>query len=255
MNLSVLTSSSPPPHIGPEAVLRWLYLGWSDFKRNPIPGVLHGCLLVGAGWFLLWLGWNRFWFLAGTFSGFLIVAPIITTGLYQISKNQTVGTMLSLEEILQLWLSVDGRLVRFGLLLALASTGWVLTSAALITAYSHVPIQNPGDFLKHVVLSKELGLFELWVIVGGFLAAPMFASSVIAIPMLVDTQVSVLQAVQASWRVVAIHPIPLALWAVAIVLLVTAGMLTALLGLLVVVPVLAHASWHVYRDLMPLQSS
>jgi uncharacterized membrane protein len=79
----------------------------------------------------------------------------------------------------------------------------------------------------------------------------MFASSVIAIPMLVDTQATVLEAVQASWRVVAIHPIPLALWAVAIVLLVTAGMLTALLGLLVVVPVLAHASWHVYHELVP----
>lgn len=249
MNLSVLSPNAIPPHIGPEAALRWLYLGWLDFKRNPVPGLLHGLLLVGFGWFLLWLGWNRFWFLAGTFSGFLIVAPVITTGLYQISKNQTTGTVVSLEEVLQIWLSGDGRLVRFGLLLGLASTGWVLTSAALITVYSQVPIQNPEDFLRHVVLSKELGVFELWLIVGGFLAAPMFASSVIAIPMLVDTNASVLQAVQASWRVVAIYPIPLALWAVAIVLLVTAGMLMALLGLLVVIPVLAHASWHAYREL------
>lgn len=251
MNLSVLSSSSPPPNIGPEAALRWLYLGWTDFKRNPIPGLLHGALLMGFGWFLLWLGWNRFWFLAGTFSGFLIVAPVVTTGLYQISKNQTTGALLSLEETLEIWVSGDGRLMRFGLLLGLASTGWVLTSAALITAYSNVPIQNPEDFLRYVVLSKEFGLFELWMIVGGFLAAPMFASSVIAIPMLVDTNATVLEAIQASWRVVAIHPIPLALWAVAIVLLVTAGMLTALLGLLVVIPVLAHASWHVYRDLVP----
>jgi uncharacterized membrane protein len=244
-----------PPHVGFDAPLRWLFLGWRDFIRNPMPGLLHGLLLVAFGWLLLWVGWNRFWFLAGAFSGFLIVAPVVTTGLYRISKNQTTGAVVSLEEVLHLWLSGDGRLVRFGLLLALAGTGWVLTSAALITVYADVPIRNPGDFLRHVVLTSQLGLFELWMILGGFLAAPMFASSVVAIPMLVDTPTSVLQAVQASWRVAAIYPLPLALWAVAIVLLVTAGMLTALLGLLVVVPVLAHASWHAYRELVPVPAA
>jgi uncharacterized membrane protein len=67
--------------------------------------------------------------------------------------------------------------------------------------------------------------------------------------MLLDTQVGVRQAVMASWRAVGTYPQPLALWATLIMVLVGVGMLTGLLGLVVVVPVLAHASWHAYVDL------
>jgi uncharacterized membrane protein len=77
----------------------------------------------------------------------------------------------------------------------------------------------------------------------------VFASSVVAIPMLVDTQASVREAVFASWRAVGAYPLPLALWATLIMLLVGAGMATGLLGLVLAVPLLAHASWHAYVDL------
>jgi uncharacterized membrane protein len=85
---------------------------------------------------------------------------------------------------------------------------------------------------------------------GGVLAAPVFASSVVAIPLLLDRKVSVLAAVLTSWRVVMTHPAPLALWAALIMGLTLLGMATALLGLVVVVPWLSHASWHAYRDLV-----
>jgi uncharacterized membrane protein len=85
---------------------------------------------------------------------------------------------------------------------------------------------------------------------GGVLAAPVFASSVVAIPLLLDRPVSVLSAVLTSWRVVAASPIPLALWAGLLMTISALGMATAMLGLLVAVPWLAHASWHAYRDLV-----
>jgi uncharacterized membrane protein len=85
---------------------------------------------------------------------------------------------------------------------------------------------------------------------GAVLAAPVFASSVVAIPMLLDRQVGVLAAVLTSWRVVLAQPFTMALWAAAIMLLTLAGMATAMLGLVVVVPWLGHASWHAYRDLV-----
>ena len=101
-----------------------------------------------------------------------------------------------------------------------------------------------------VVLDDSHHLFEIWLALGGFLAAPVFASSVVAIPMLLDRKVSVLAAVLTSWRAVQSHPVPLALWAALLMLLTALGMLTALLGLVVVAPWLAHASWHAYRDLV-----
>jgi uncharacterized membrane protein len=187
--------------------------------------------------------------LAGAFSGFMIVAPILTTGLYQISRQCATGHCVGMSEVFRIWRSLDGRLVVFGLLLSFAATGWVMTSASMITALTPVPVRNPLDFLRHVVLSGDSWLFEVWLFLGGVLAAPMFASSVVAIPMLVDTQASVRAAVAASWNAVGTHPFVLGLWALIIMTLVGAGMLTGLVGLVVVVPVLAHASWHAYCEL------
>jgi uncharacterized membrane protein len=229
---------------------RWLALGWGDLRRNPLPGLAHGLLLTAFGWLLLWAARDQFWLLAGAFSGFLIVAPILATGLYQVSRQRRA----SLRDVVQLWRSGDGRLVKFGLLLGLAGTGWVLTSAGLITLWSPVPIQAPMDFLRHVVLVRQVGLFEVWLLLGALLAAPVFASTVVALPMLVDTRATVMEAVAESWRAVASHPGPMVLWAVVISLLVGLGMATALLGLIVLIPLLAHASWHAYRDLTAQRS-
>ena len=229
--------------------LNWLKKGWVDFVRNPVPGLAHGLALAAFGWFLIWIASDRFWLLAGAFSGFMIVAPILTSGLYVISRNSAVGGPVGLREVFHLWRSFDGRLMVFGMLLNLAGTGWVMTSAAMVTAMAPVPIQSPADFLRFVVLNPNIGLFEAWLLLGGLLAAPVFASSVVAIPMLLDTQVGVREAVMASWRAVGTYPQPLALWATLIMVLVGVGMLTGLLGLVVVVPVLAHASWHAYVDL------
>lgn len=228
-----------------QSPLRWLSLGWADLRRNPVPGLVHGLLLTAFGWLLLWAARDQFWLLAGAFSGFLIVAPILATGLYQVSRQRNAG----LGDVVQIWRSGDSRLVKFGLLLGLAGTGWVLTSAGLITLGSPVPILKPVDFLRHVVLVREVGLFEVWLLLGALLAAPVYASTVVALPMLVDTRASVMEAVAESWRAVASHPGPMVLWAVVIAVVVGLGMVTALLGLIVLIPLLAHASWHAYLDL------
>jgi uncharacterized membrane protein len=238
-----------PVRVGLHSPLRWLLLGWADLRRNPVPGLVHGLLLTAFGAFLLWAARDKFWLLAGAFSGLLIVAPILATGLYRVSRTCSAGRRVGMREVVSLWGSGDRRLITFGLLLGLAGTGWVLTSAGLITLWAPVPISKPIDFLRHVVLARELGLFEVWLLMGVLLAAPVFASSVVALPMLVDTTVPVSMAVLTSWRAVADHPVPMALWAVTIAVLMGLGMATGLLGLIVLVPLIAHASWHAYCDL------
>jgi uncharacterized membrane protein len=231
------------------APLRWLARGWADLWAQPVPGLLHGLAVAAFGWLLLWLARDRFWLLAGAFSGFLIVAPIVATGLYQVSRSRAQGRRATMAEVLALWRSRDRRLVGFGCLLALAGTGWVIASAGLITLLSPVPIERPADFWRHVVLAPELGLFEIWLCMGALLAAPVFASTVTAIPMLVDTSVPVSMAVAESWRSVAARPLLMAWWAAWLAALTGLGMLTCLVGLVVVIPWLAHASWHAYADL------
>ena len=82
------------------------------------------------------------------------------------------------------------------------------------------------------------------------MAAPMFASSAIALPLLLDRRLSVLDAVITSWQTVLANPIPMAWWACLIMGFSMLGILSALLGLVFVVPMLGHATWHAYRDLV-----
>ena len=230
--------------------LAWLARGAQDLKHCPAPGLLHGLAAALFGAWVIALAHDRFWLLSGAFSGFLIVAPVLATGLYEISRALHRRRVPSLVDALSVWKPTDGRLVVFGLLLAFAGTGWVVTSASLITSLSPVPVRNPEDFLRHVVLNEQSMLFEIWLALGGVLAAPVFASSVIALPMLLDRQVGVLTAVLTSWRVVMDNPGPLALWAALLMGLTLLGMATGLVGLIPIVPWLAHASWHAYRDLV-----
>jgi uncharacterized membrane protein len=236
--------------LSPRQPLRWLALGWADLLRSPLPGLVHGLASALFGAALFALARDRFWLLAGAFSGFLLVAPLVATGLYEVSRGIESKRRIGLAGALAVWQPRDTRLVRFGLLLALAGTGWVLTSAALITAFASAPVNSPADFLRVVVLDDRSHVFEAWLVLGSVLAAPMFASSVVAIPMLLDRPHGVLTAVSTSVAATLANPVTMAVWATLIVGLTLIGMATLMVGLVVVVPWLAHASWHAYRDLV-----
>lgn len=214
---------------------------------------------------MLVLASERFWFMAGAFSGFLLVAPILATSLYALSRALERGETTGMAIMLKTWLNwQDGHiqkwgdahwsLVRFGLMLAAAGTAWVLFSAALITLLAPVPITAPREFFEHVVLARNGFLFELWLALGGILVAPIFASTVITIPLLLDRQLSVKQAISTSWQVILTNPVPMALWGGLIMALTFLGFAFALLGLVLVVPLLGHASWHAYRDLVDVSA-
>ncbi|MBV8621248.1 MAG: DUF2189 domain-containing protein [Curvibacter sp.] len=241
--------------------LVWLAMAWRDMARAGWVSFAHGLALSLAGVFIMLLAHNRFWLLAGALSGFLVVAPVLATSLYALSRAIEKGEEPDLHVVTRTWLNWQGShlskwtqdywcLVQFGALLALAATGWVLTSAALITLLSPAPVHTPLEFLREVVLDPDGWLFSLWLALGGVLAAPIFASSVVAIPLLLDRQVSLLQAVLTSWRTVLANPLPMALWAALIAGFTLLGMGSLFLGLIAVMPMLGHASWHAYRDLV-----
>ncbi len=245
--------------------MQWLARAWHDLWRCGWISLLHGLVMALGGALMLWVARDHFWFLAGAFSGFLLVAPILATGLYALSCALERGEPPGLRIVLRTWLNWhDGRvqpwgpthrrLAQFGLLLAGAGTAWVLLSAALITLLAKGSIDTPRAFIEQVVLAREGYLFELWLALGGVLVAPIFASTVVTIPFLLDRQVSVPVAVATSWQVILANPIPMALWGALIMLLTLLGFAAVLLGLVLVVPLLGHASWHAYRDLLDVSA-
>ncbi|MEO3692254.1 DUF2189 domain-containing protein [Roseateles paludis] len=233
--------------------LGWLARGWHDLWQAPVASLAQGLVMAVFGALLLVLAHDRFWLLSGAFSGFLLLAPVMATGLYALSRDIDRNLPVGLSTVWLAWHPRDRRLIVFGFLLAIAGTGWVLCSAALVTGFAPEPIVTPRDFLRLVVLNDQSQLFEIWLGLGALLAAPVFASSVVAIPALLDQpadRLGVYGAVLTSWRVVLEHPAPMALWAALLMGLTTLGLATALLGLIVIVPWLGHASWHAYRDLV-----
>jgi uncharacterized membrane protein len=237
--------------IGYEQPFQWLARGWRDLLAAPLPGLLHGLAVTTFGLLLLLMAHRQFWLLAGAFSGFLMIGPLAATGLYAVSRVLQAGGRPTLLTALNAWRPRDHRLVLFGLLLAAAGTGWVLTSASMITAFAPQAVRDPLDFLHVVVINEESWLFEGWLALGGVLVAPVYASSVVAIPLMLERRIGLLAAVLTSWRAVLQCPGPMALWGALLMGITLVGMSTVLLGLIVAVPWLSYSSWHAYRDLVP----
>ena len=245
--------------------MTWLVLAWRDMARSGWISFAHGLAITAFGGAILAVAHHRFWLLAGALSGFLVVAPVLATSLYALSRALEQRQEANLGVVLKTWLNWQNShfnkwgndywcMVQCGALLALAATGWVITSAAFITLLAPVPVETPMDFMRHVVLANNGWLFELWLALGSLLAAPIFASSVIAMPLLLDRRASLRVAVLTSWQVVVANPLPMAFWAALILGFTLLGLGSLLLGLIFVMPMLGHASWHAYRDLVDASS-
>lgn len=239
--------------LAPMRPLRWLAAGHEDLTRALGLSLAHGLVVMLGALAIALLGWRHFGVLAGGYTGFLLVAPLLATGLYQISRRLAQGAVPTWADVRQAW-RLSGALVRFAALLALIGTLWVGFSAVVVLAMSGEPWAGlQGFFSPRVLRSADFvargHLFVLWLLAGGLLAAWVFAISVVAIPMLLDRRVPMSLAVLASVRAVGHNPVTMLVWAGLIFACTALGLLT-LVGLIWFVPLLGHASWHAYTDLV-----
>lgn len=232
------------------APLRWLASGWRDFVRAPLVGFVHGLFVALGGWIVIVLSHTHWWLAPGAFTAFVIVGPIIATGLYEISRLLARGEHPDLASAIDAWRRGTRPLVAMGLVLALAGGLWVAISALLFGLFVKVPLQTPLDFLRYAAIGQGDRLFLLWVLFGGLVAAIVFAISVVAPPLMLGRVIGLRDAVLTSVRAVGDNPLPMALWAAIIMAATALSMATAMLGFLVVVPVIGHSTWHAYRDLV-----
>lgn len=230
------------------APLRWLALGWRDFTRAFGPSLFHGFVVAMAGLAIATLA-RQFWpILPGAISGFVLVAPILATGLYELSRRLERGERPNLAQAMDAWIRGTRPLVWLGLGLALAATAWVLVSAVLVALFVTAPITGAEAFVRHVVLSQGSNLFPVWVLMGGLGASLVFAATVVSAPLLLDRDTDLLTAVWTSVRVVGANPLAMAFWAALIMMATALSMATAMLGFVISIPVIGHATWHAYRE-------
>ena len=242
--VNIVTSDEP---------FKWLAAGWRDFRKAGHVSLIFGLIIAATG-LALTLGLyfaDLAYLIAPLVAGFMLVGPALTVGHYAISRDLELRRQPSLARALTAWRVNPGRFLGMGLLLVAFLIVW-LRFAALIFAISF-PYEQPQ--LDHIITTlfftvDGIIFLSIGTVVGAFMATIVFAVSVVSLPMLLDRDVDILQAIVTSVVCTIMNARVLAMWAALIVLFTAAGLLTAYIGLAVTLPLIGHASWHAYRALI-----
>ena len=229
----------------------WLLAGWRDLKANPLPSLAYGILFALGGDLILLSIIRHPHLVSVAVSGFFLVAPLLAAGLYELSRRTAQGERIMFIDSLRCFRRNGQSLAFFGLFLGLVAILWERFSAIAFALLGAGNGLDTGAFLKGIVFSGEHDAFvAIWFTLGAMLALIVFALAVVAVPMLLDRNSDIVTAMMTSLQACIANTGPLLLWAVLIVTLTLTGFATFLFGLLLIMPILGHASWHAYRELV-----
>jgi uncharacterized membrane protein len=229
----------------------WLRDGWLDMRKHWGPSLGYGALIVAMGWTLLVFCGTHPYFVAAAISGFLLVGPVMSAGLCEMSRRYSLGQPANFDDSLEGFGRNAPALFEFGVILAICALVWFGVSALLLGTVFHVAAPDIRETLYRGFLdSANRSQVVAYIVIGGLLASAVFAVSVVSIPLMIDRHASAGQAMRASLNGV-LHNIPAMLvWSALILILTIVGYAPLLLGLLLIAPLLGHATWHAYRDMI-----
>lgn len=250
---SVVQAHPEPRVVGAAAPLRWLRAGLRDLSAAPLGSLFYGATLAAMGWVLVHFAVNGAVGLA-LLTGFLLVGPLLATGLYAISRGLERGGRPGFRASLFAWRDNLSSFSFFGAILALMLAVWIRVSVVVVALFFDGPMPHAATLLGDVLAAPDGAVFLAAYAAAGFgFAVLVFSASVVALPLLMDCpRCDTMTAIVTSLRVLAANRGALVLWAAVIVLLTTIGFATWFIGLAVLLPVIGHATWHAYRDLVVL---
>lgn len=238
-------------HVAMFRPLTWVARGWRDMRRHWGASLGYGALIVALGWTLLIFCATHPYFVAAAISGFLLVGPAMSAGLCEMSRRHSLGQPTNFDESLEGFSRNATALVEFGAILAIAAVLWFGISALLLGTVFHIAAPDIGETLyRGFIDSTNRSQVLAYVVVGGLLAASVFSVSVVAIPLIIDRHATAGQAMRASLNVVFANIPAMMVWSGLILILTVIGYAPLLGGLLIIAPLLGHATWHAYRDLI-----
>jgi len=239
----------------PSDPFRWLQLGWADFKRCPRIGLFYGLCFFAMGHALLAVFQSAPAYVLALSAGFLLMGPFLCLGLYDASQAmQTHSHRPSLRASLLAWQPTKGTMAIFAGVLLILEMLWGRASL-VVFAVSFNTMPEKANLLAMLLDPENIGFLITYTLVGAVFAGLIFVTSVISIPMIMDRQVDAISAGLTSIRACLQNPGVMLLWGALIAVLVGLAMLPAFLGLLVVGPLIGHATWHAYRHIVPAPSA
>ncbi|KAB0266845.1 DUF2189 domain-containing protein [Microvirga brassicacearum] len=229
----------------------WLRAGWDDLKIKPAISLSYGIgvflisLAVVVGLFAF--GWD--YILLPALAGFMVVGPILAVGLYEKSRRLAHERSTYLRDTIRAEARTGGQILFIGVILCLLMLLW-MRAAVIVYALFFGLRPFPGlDHVAQMLVTSPIGWSMLVVgsLIGGLFAAFSFAISTFSIPMLLDKRVDAFTAMGTSMALVWNNLPVMLVWGAIVVGLFLLSLATCLLGLIIVFPLLGHATWHAYR--------
>ncbi len=244
-----------PAIIGFDDIAASLRDGWRDFRRAPAFGLFFSGFYVLGGLVLaaVALASGQEWWLMPFVVGFPLIAPFAAVGLYEVSRRIESDVPLNWREVLGVVVAQKDRQVpSMAMVVLLMFMFWVFVAHTTFALFMGVSsLTNISSSLDLLFQGRGLIMLLVGTIIGAGFAAVLFSITVVGLPLILDREVDLISAVIASFQAVAANPLVLLVWAAIIAGLLFAGILPMFLGLFIALPVLGHASWHMYRRLMP----
>lgn len=232
---------------------RWLLRGWQDFQRAGVVSLAFGvaiALLSALLVFGLWQSDLRPYSFPLA-AGFFFIAPLLAVAFYDISRRLELGLPLNIIDIALCWRPRAGQLLTMGLLMMFLHLAWERIAMLIYAGFFGSGAADWEQFVDVILFStKGLPFLIVGTLAGGVLAAIAFAISVVAFPMLLERDCGSLRAMTTSVCATLVNWRVLIGWAALIALFTVAGIATFCIGLIVTMPLIGHASWHAYRDLV-----
>ena len=232
-----------------------LRLGWEDFKAVPTHAVILCVIYPVLGLVLArtTLGYSILPLLFPLAAGFALLGPLAALPLYELSRRRENGEEATAWDAIDVFRSPSfGSIQLLGLLLYVLFATWIVTAQAIyVDAFGYGSAAEVPDFARRVLTTPE----GWWLIVVGCGVGFVFALvalcvSVVSFPLMLDRHASAGEAMVTSLRVVATNPAAMAAWGLIVAALLVAGSIPFFLGLAVVIPLLGHATWHLYRKVI-----
>jgi uncharacterized membrane protein len=234
--------------------LRWFANGWQDMKSCPIPSLFYGFCFAGMGLLITFVFEHAYEYTSGLTSGFLLLGPFLAMGLYEISRRREKGQGCSLAPTLVVWRRNAGNIGVFAVVLGIVFLVWARASLVVFALFYTNEMPNLTGFLEQILRFENLEFLMVYFAVGLLFATIVFAVSVVSIPLMLDRNQDAVTAMLASVGALARNPATMMAWAFGIVALTILGFMTFHIGLAVLMPIVGHATWHAYRDLIePLE--
>lgn len=243
---------SPPPDIAQVTLAElWASLraGISDFQTAPLFGLAFSLFYVLAGVVLWWIGAGTFLWTLAFALGFPLVAPFAAVGLYEVSRRIEAGEPLAWSDVLGVvWNERTRQLPWVGVILALIFLFWsFFAHMTFAMFFGPSALMNMDSEWALFLTPTGMAMLAVQVVVGAGVAFLTFGLTAVSLPLLVDKEFDFVTAMLVSLDTVARNKVVMGVWAVIVAVCLFVAMLPAFLGLFIALPVLGHATWHIYR--------